>query len=166
MLLVERINRVINKVLLSIGGVIGFLMMFLVVSNVVSRYLLFPIEGALEIIELSLVFMVFLGITYTQMVGGHIKVTSLTSRFPHTIRTRLEFAVTILCLFISICFCLETFRFALASWIARESTIGGSVPIYPAKMVIFLGFLLLSVQMVLEMLQRIKPQGGAQSYVE
>ena len=166
MLLVERINRVINKALISVGGVICFLMMFLVVSNVVGRYLLLPIEGALEIIELSLVFIVFLSITYTQIVGGHIRITFLTSRLPHRLRSHLEFVITILCLFISICFCLEAFKFALASWIVKEFTIGGSVPIYPAKMFIFLGFFLLSGQMVLETLQRIKPQGRTQSYVE
>jgi len=158
-MLVERINRVLNKGLISIGGIIGFLMMFLVVSNVVSRYLLLSIEGALEIIELSLVFMVFLSITYTQIVGGHIRVTFLTSRLPHRLRIRLDFFATVLCLFISICFCLGTFRFALASWIVKETTVGGAVPIYPAKMIIFLGFFLFSAQMVLEILRKIKFQG-------
>lgn len=166
MLLVEKINRVINKVLISIGGAIGFLVMFLVVSNVVGRFLFLPIERALEIVELSLVFMVFLSITYTQIVGGHVRVTFLTSHLSPRLRTHLELAITILCLFISVCFCLETSRFALASWMVKESTIGGSVPIYPAKMVIFLGFFLLSVQMVLEILQKIKPQGETQSYVK
>ena len=161
-MLAERINWLLNKALISIGGVIAFLVMFLVVSNVVSRYLLLPIEGALEIIELSLVFMVFLSITYTQIVGEHIRVTFLTSRLPHRLRTHLGFATAIICLFISACFCVETFRFALSSWIARESTIGGSIPIYPAKMVIFLGFLLLSTQMVLEIIQRIKSRGKTQ----
>lgn len=158
---VETINRVINKVLISIGALIGFLMMFLVVSNVVGRYLFLPIEGALEIIELSLVFMVFLGITYTQIVGGHVKVTFLTSRLPHRLRIRLDFFTIVICLFISICFCLGTFRSALASWVVKETTVVGGIPIYPAEMVIFLGFSLLSVQMILELLQRIKPQGKA-----
>jgi len=165
-MLVERINKAINKVLISIGGVIGFLTMFLVVSNVVSRYLLLPIEGVVEIIELSLVFIVFLSITYTQIVGGHIKVTFLTSRLPHRLKIRLGFFTTVLCLCISSCFCLGTFRFALASWIAKETTVGGTVPIYPAKMVIFFGFFLLSVQMVLEILQKLRFQGNSPNYVK
>lgn len=160
-MLAQTISRVINKTLISIGGLIGFLMMLLVVSNVTGRYLLLPIEGSLEIIELSLVFMVFLGITYTQIVGGNVKVTFLTSRLPHRLRIRLDFFTVVLSLFISICFCLGTFRSALASWSVRETTITGSIPIYPAEMVIFLGFFLLSVQMILELLERIKPQGKA-----
>jgi TRAP-type C4-dicarboxylate transport system permease small subunit len=164
--LVETINRVINKVLISIGGLIGFLMMFLVVSNVVGRYLLLPIEGTLEIVELSIVFIVFLSVAYTQIASGHVKVTLLTSSLSHGLRTRLDYFIIVICLFVSICFCLGAFRAALDSWVFKETTIGVDIPVYPAKMVIFLGFLLFSVQMLLELFQRIKPKGKTPDYVE
>ena len=74
---VEPVTRVIN----AVGACTALTMVILVTVHVLSRALFKkPLMGTVELEELMIVILVFLGMAYTQVKGMHISVDFLTSR--------------------------------------------------------------------------------------
>jgi tripartite ATP-independent transporter DctM subunit len=77
--LLDKTNRPIRS-LNSIGMGIFFLMVCFVFADVFLRYLFNrPIAGSVEVTELMLVVIIFLGIPYTQLYKGHVSMDLITS---------------------------------------------------------------------------------------
>lgn len=92
MKLVERILGLMEKGLIIIGGVCLFLLMVAVVTDAGGRYFLnSPISGVYEISEFYLMIaIVFLGLSRTQSLKGHVRVELLLERFPMLIAKALN----------------------------------------------------------------------------
>ena len=58
------------------AGIAAFLMMFLIFADIIGRkFFNSPVEGAYEITESLLTFIIFFGVAYTQLERSHVRVT-------------------------------------------------------------------------------------------
>jgi TRAP-type C4-dicarboxylate transport system permease small subunit len=76
----KRLVSIIN-ILCWVSGLTTFGIMFLVTSDVLARYIFRqPIKGTMDICEMSLVVIGFLGMAYTQAEQSHVHVDVLITR--------------------------------------------------------------------------------------
>ena len=81
----------LGKILALCSGFIMLFLTLLVVVDVSLRYFFGkPIPGGTEGTELLLPYIVFLAMSYTLNVGGHVRVTILLSRFGYKLRLAAE----------------------------------------------------------------------------
>ncbi len=128
------------------------LIMFGVSADAILRYALNrPITGTLEGAELLLVFAVFLSLARTQAERGHIAVDIISGRLTGRLRAGLEALTALLGLVLFGAVTWATGGMALRSWQMGEYSAGLiAFPIYPSRILVALGSLLLSLQLLLE----------------
>jgi C4-dicarboxylate transporter DctM subunit len=80
--ILDRLNPIVRWVYI-IGMGICFLWVCFVFANVVLRYVFArPLAGSQDIVQVTLVFVVFLGVAYVQLTGKHITVDVISSQLP------------------------------------------------------------------------------------
>jgi len=132
-----------------LAAVAVLLMMGLTIVDVTGRFFFrSPIAGAVEVIETLMVAVVFLTMGYTQRQRAHVRVDFALQR--------LSLRQQQIALLLAEFFALATIAFlawgsaqsGYQSWLIREFRFGGTpVPIWPAKLLIPLGLLLLCLQL-------------------
>ncbi|WP_445682522.1 TRAP transporter small permease subunit [Radicibacter daui] len=173
-----RLRAAYGRLLYACGLVSGltvFFMMLLVVANVIGRFLFnTPINGTLEITESMLTVLIFLALGLTQYEGGHIHVVLLLKRFTPFWHRVAETAAMALGAVFFAWSSWASWNFAMKS-LAMDEHEWGSIqfPLYPVKLVLFAGLVLLTLQFVLdtilsasghqppEQAQHISPEGEA-----
>ena len=140
------------RVLGMVANLALLLIMFGVSADTILRYALNrPITGTLEGVELLLVFAVFLSLARTQAEHGHIAVDIVSARLTGRSRAALEALTALLGLVLFGAVTWATGGMALRSWQMGEYSAGLiAFPIYPSRILVALGSLLLSVQLLLE----------------
>jgi len=139
---------------LGMGGSLALLLiMFGVSADAILRYALNrPITGTLEGVELLLVFAVFLSLARTQAERGHIAVGIITERLAGRPRAALDVLTALLGLLLFGAVTWATAGMALRSWQMGEYAAGLiAFPIYPSRILVALGSLLLCLQLLLEL---------------
>lgn len=155
----ERFYRGYGRFLALLGafsGLITFAVMWLIVANALMRKSFNqPIQGTYEITESALVLLVFLSLAYTQFQRGHIRVTLLSRHLPMRHQHRLYMAVLAIgCLFFAWC-AYASFGDAVQSYKLGEQEWGLlRFPLWPMKISIFAGVLLLSLQYLLDAIRQ------------
>jgi TRAP-type C4-dicarboxylate transport system permease small subunit len=154
---VRRLIELLETIICTIGALGLALMAAVLGVGIISRYVLNqPIPGVYDIIQLSMVWVVFLSFAYTQRVRRHIQVGLLTSRVSPRLRTYLEIGTY----FIGFAF------FGMMSWqtllaAVQSFQIGEywpgllRTPIYPSKMALFVGVAMLTLRFLLDIIDGI-----------
>lgn len=156
--LVDGILTKITKAIAFIAGIAALSTMFLITADVTGRYIFnHPLRGTFELVELSLVLIVFLALAYSELVGeGHIRVTILTDRL-----SGLPSLITqIVCSLIGIVTCtLLSWRNALYSidtLTSKETSLMIHVPIWPFRLAIAIGTGLLALAFIITLIRTLK----------
>jgi TRAP-type C4-dicarboxylate transport system permease small subunit len=157
-LVLKVINR-INKILVVIAQVFVLVLMLVTVANIIARFLGHPIVGAFESGVLMLVFILYLGLAYTQSQHGHVNVDIIINLLPRKTREILA----ILCLFLGLVILSLMFwqsgLVGLKSLQIREYTPGLiPFPIWPGKLIVPFGLFFFIVQIIVELIQLIYRQ--------
>jgi TRAP-type C4-dicarboxylate transport system permease small subunit len=152
----EAINRVTEAlVLLSALGIVG--LMLLTVAHVTMRQLGGRgIAGGIEIVEVVLASVVFLGLAQAQRIDAHVSTSLVTDRLPPRVSASMQvFATGVAVLFFA-WLVFETGKRGISSWQRGETRVGlRSIPIWPARLIIPIGFAALGLQLVLDLADRI-----------
>jgi TRAP-type mannitol/chloroaromatic compound transport system permease small subunit len=134
----------------AVGGIL-MAMMILTCGDIFSRYFLQrSIVGTLEIeSNYFMVAVVFLPLAYGMISKhGHIRVEILLSRLP----LRLQMGMEMLGLFLSLCVFGLVVWFGVAgawrSWQAGETMVNIALPMWPGRVLVALGGVLLCLQMI------------------
>lgn len=147
---------------------VAFLVSFLIIFDVSRRYLFnSPLTGTYEIVHSLLVLVVFFGIAYTQSTRGHIRIELIDRYLSPRQSLCLEITVYSICLIFFLTLTWTSWDVALNAIITGEYS-GGAVhiPIYPAKTIITLGALLMSLQFIVDIvndIRKLKTAGGGVS---
>jgi TRAP-type C4-dicarboxylate transport system permease small subunit len=132
----------------------------IIVFNVIGRYFLkMPLQGTVEIVELGLVVAVFFSIAYTELKDGHVTMDEVVTRFPKHARA----------IVISVMHFAAAIYFFVMAW--RDGVLAQSyivpmlretdvlhIPIAPFIIVISIGSMLLSLELLLNGFSRITPE--------
>lgn len=136
-----------------IAGAATFVIMWLIDSSALSRKIFnWPVPGSVEITESLMVLGVLLPMAYAQHTRAHVRVPLLTDHLPARLQTLL-FAIAML---VGVAFfavmAWSAYNFTMQSYMVNEHVWGAKVrfPLYPVKAVMFVGWLLLTVQFLLD----------------
>lgn len=147
-----------SRILAVISALATFALMVLVVIDVISRLLgLGSVPGLLEISEVTLVFLVFCGIAYGMQTRTHIAVTLVTSRLPEKLGRALVTLGLVVLLVVLAWALWATGNTAIQSTLRGEVRFGiTQVPIWPARIMIPIGLLVLIGEVILQLVLVLK----------
>ena len=139
---VEPVTRVIN----AVGACTALTMVILVTVHVLSRALFKkPLMGTVELEELMIVILVFLGMAYTQVKGMHISVDFLTSRLSERTQNILSVATSLLSLLLFFALSWQSILLSLIYLNKGNATFHIRIPLFWVIWIIALGFFLCGV---------------------
>lgn len=140
-------SRIISAAAVASGAAVFLMMMIGAADVILENVADHPIPGTLEATEALMAVAVFLSLGWTQQAGGHIRVTLFTGRLPAPMRRWLErVAAAASAIFYGL-LAWQAARYAWRSAAVREYVSGiFPFPVYPAKIVMACGLLLMTVQ--------------------
>jgi TRAP-type C4-dicarboxylate transport system permease small subunit len=147
----SRVVDWVEAALLRLGALSGFgtlLIMVVVCLDVAGRAALnAPFHSGVEVSELLLVSLVFLGLAAAQQQKQHFAVEIVARHLPPGLRRGLELAGLLACLGITAVIAWPSTRQAAASFDRGETGFGiVPFPVWPARAILALGLWLLAVQ--------------------
>jgi TRAP-type C4-dicarboxylate transport system permease small subunit len=131
--------------------------MFMATAEILGRYVFnSPIPGHVETVEFLMAGMVFLGISYTERVGGHVRIGFLSEwvskkRSSHII----ESLCIALSLFVFLFILIYSFKATIFSLKVGDTTSTLYWPTWPAKLTIPIGSFLLCLRFLVEIIQHV-----------
>lgn len=158
MQLLTRVVKNMALLLLILGGTGTLGCMFLGTGDVLgTQFAGWPIPGAKELTESTMVLIVFGALAYAQIRRSHIRVELVYTHVNPRTRAIMD-VITVLAalVFFSLLF-WQGVGEAIQSWRIQEADVGLiRFPLYPARTVLVLGTALLIVQLVLELIGEVQ----------
>ena len=149
----------LERFLALISGIAVFGLMVLAVVSVSGRNAInAPLPGYVDWIEQAMPLIAFLGISYVQRDGGHIRMDILVGRLKGRALWLAEFITTLVAL-ILMGFLIwgtwahfdRSFDWNAPLW-SRDSTIDIALPLWPAKLLAPVAFSILSLRLVIQLI--------------
>jgi TRAP-type C4-dicarboxylate transport system permease small subunit len=134
-------------------GSLGMLAaMAICVADVIgTNFFDWPVPGTLEFTESTMVLIVFGALAFTQEKRGHIRVEILYALFPPVVQSLLDMLTHLIALVFFVLLAWYSFGELSYSLEINESTMGTiRFPLYPARMLLSAGAVLLIVQLAID----------------
>ena len=149
----------IERLLALVSGLAVFSLMIMAVISVGGRNLFnAPLPGYVDWIEQAMPLIAFMGVSYVQREGGHIRMDLLISQLKGRALWFVELLTTSLILLLMIALVWgswahfdRSFDFNAPMW-SRDSSIDIGIPIWPAKLLAPVAFSVLCVRLVLQII--------------
>ncbi len=144
--LITRFLTLLNE----ISGYVLFFMMLLITVDVTGRYVFSsPIPGTLEFTEFLIVFVVFFSMAYVQLTKRHICVELMTQRLPGKVADGLAVVVLVIAAVFFVLMAWQSWHAGLSALEYREASDGlVQIPVYPPKLAIPFGAVLIAIQLL------------------
>ena len=155
----RRLDRFYHVTATSLGMLV-LVMTFLIVIDVSGRYFANkPLIGAVDVSRLLLSFVLFWGFAYALHRGAHVRVTLLYKYLPH--KKPLEIIVCVGGLLLIGFLTYSSWGFFWDSWIIRETMRAPvDLPRWLAKLALFCGALMFTVQFGIDLIGHIRKSDG------
>jgi len=140
-----------------IGGLAIFSLMLLAVVSVGGRnFANAPLPGYVDWIQQAMPLIAFVGISYTQRLGGHIRMDILIGRLRGRLLWLFELISTLVMLVLMVLLIWGTFShflraidFSAPLW-SRDSSMDIGLPLWPTKLLVPVGFSVLALRLGLQ----------------
>jgi len=142
-----------NYIIAMAGTALVFITMFITTTDVIGRYFRMPLPGAMEMSELALGAMVFLGWAYTQAEKGHIAIDIIFKRLPRRVKNILDIIIPLCGLTLIGLIGWQAIRFGMDSRSSFEHTVDLGIPVWPLKLMIFIGAVTLCLQLIFDLVE-------------
>ncbi len=159
--LLSRLDQALFRVestLTLLGGITIFALVCLAVVHVLSRkFLNAPVPGYVDWTEQFMAIFAFLGLSYTQREGGHIRMDIVVSFLKGRWLWLAEFLSVLFMLLITTVLIYGTWYHFLRSFdwnaplFSRDSSIDIALPLWPAKLLVTVSFVLLWLRLALQL---------------
>jgi TRAP-type C4-dicarboxylate transport system permease small subunit len=147
----DRLYHRLEKWLALLGGVVIMLLVLLATVNVLGRWIFsLPISGYIDWVEQAMAFMAFLGIAYTQRLGGHIRMDILVSHLHGRKLWFTELVSTVLMLLVTLVLIYGSWLHFLRAWQIGDSSLDINLPTWPAKLVVPVALTVLALRLLLQ----------------
>lgn len=122
------------------------------------------VPGAYEYSEVVLVALVFLSLAWTQKVDGHVSIDLVTRALPERASRMLQAAGMVVALAVLSWMTVAGSHAAWESFLSGEYRFGlAQVPVWPARLAVAFGTLMLALQVILRLLDLAVPSGQNQT---
>ena len=147
---------------LVIASIAVMAMMLIGGADVVTTIFGFPIPGAVELIQMLMVLVIFMALPEVEVRRQHIAIDLVSARMPLAVRRAFALFGNVL----SLCFygamAWQAWKLFWGSWSIREYATGlVAFPVYPTKGLIALGLTLASIAAVANLLRLPGPRQPA-----
>jgi len=147
----------LENVFALLSGLAVFGLMLMAVVSVGGRnFINQPLPGYVDWIEQAMPLIAFMGISFTQRDGGHIRMDMIVGKLRGRVLYVVELLTTLVILALMIVLVWGTwahfqrsFDFAAPLW-SRDSTMDIALPIWPAKLLAPLAFGVLCLRLMLQ----------------
>ena len=137
----DRAMRPIEDSINMLAAFAIFALMILGSAQIVLRSVFnSPIAGYIDLVELSMASMAFLGAAYCQRLGAHIRMEILIGRFKGRVLWALESFGLLVALFIIGVLVWYGWDHFLRSYQLGDSTIDAEYPVWPSKLLVPVAF--------------------------
>jgi TRAP-type C4-dicarboxylate transport system permease small subunit len=162
MLTLSRLVERMALAVLLLGGVGMLAAMFLGTADVVgTQFLGWPIPGAVELTESTMVLIVFGALAFVQIRRGHIRVELVYSHMGPRVRSAMDALADLAAMVFFGLLLWQAIGEAMLSLRIREATLGLiRFPLYPARWTIVVGTGLLIVQLGLDLFHDVQRMRG------
>lgn len=120
-------------------------MMLYITTNVVIRLFFRPIIGVFETVGLLGVILAFFSIPYTQVVKGHCNIPIFVDKFPKRVQAIIYAIIYFISLVVFSVASWQSFVQAKKQWTINATTETLKIALFPFEVVVFFGFVLLSL---------------------
>jgi TRAP-type C4-dicarboxylate transport system permease small subunit len=149
---IDRAVHFIERGTALISGFGIFAMMMLGVVQIFSRKLFnIPILGYIDLVEIMMTFLVFLGLAYTERLGNHIRMEILVSYLRGRLLWLFELTGVIVGLFVTAVLIKYSWDHAIRAYTSGDSTIDIQLLWWPSKMVVPASLALLFVRLLVSL---------------
>ncbi len=149
---IDRLYFQLEKFLTLIGGIVILLLVFLAVTNVLGRWIFnAPINGYIDWVEQSMAFMAFMGIAYTQRLGGHIRMDLVVGMLKGRTLWVVELISTTAMFGLTLILTYGSYLHFERAFVNGDSSLDIDLPVWPAKLVVPVAFTILSLRLLLQM---------------
>lgn len=140
----------IERAFAFISSLFIFGLMVVGVVQIISRKIFnAPIFGYIDIVELSMTTFAFLAISYTERLGGHVRMELLVGNLRGRILWVLELVAVLIALFVVGVLIYYGWTHGVRAWDSGDTTIDAHYPWWPSKMMVPLAFTLLWLRLLL-----------------
>ena len=147
----DRLYHRLEKMLALLGGIVIMLLVLLATVNVLGRWIFsLPISGYIDWVEQAMAFMAFLGLAYTQRLGGHIRMEILVSHLHGRKLWFAELVSTVLMLLVTLVLIYGSWLQLLRAWQIGDSSLDINLPTWPAKLVVPVALSVLALRLLLQ----------------
>lgn len=156
MKLFTKIITTLSNVLRYIAITVMTLMMLYITVAVISRLLFTPLMGDIELVQLGMVVLIMLGLAYTQQIDGHISIEVISDRLSKRTNYYLDVMSSLLTFITTIIIAYIYFQVMnnhRTMMLLSTDLLG--IPYWPFDFIIFLGFLLWSLESLLKIIRTI-----------
>lgn len=158
----SRVDRALHRfetVLALIGGIAVFSLMLLAVVSVGGRnFFNQPLPGYVDWIEQAMPIIAFLGVAFTQRLGGHIRMDIVIGRLrgrplwaAEAFSTALMLILMILLVWGSFAHFQRSFDLDAPLW-SRDSSFDIRLPLWPSKLLVPIAFSVLAARLALQLI--------------
>lgn len=115
-----------------------------------------PLPGYIDMVELSMASMAFLGAAYCQRLGAHIRMEILIGRFRGRALYGMEIIGTLLALFIIGVLIYYGWGHFMRAYTLGDSTIDAEYPVWPSKLLVPIAFGIWWIRLLVQLLGSIR----------
>lgn len=149
---IDRAVHIIERATALISGFGIFIMMLFGVAQIVSRKVInWPIPGYIDVVEIMMTFLVFLGLAYTERLGGHIRMEILVNQLKGRLLWLFELTGVIVGLFVCGVLIKYSWDHAIRAYSSGDSTIDIQLLWWPSKMVVPAALTLLFIRLLVSL---------------
>ena len=151
----EKLNLILNKILMSIAGCLLAVMVILTCANIFFRIVWLPIRGTFELMGYLGAVVTAFALGFTQMKRGHIAVDILILGFPPKVKRALDALNSIICLFFFSIVSWQIAKYATNLWRTGEVTETLRIIYYPFTYAVALGCAVLALVFLIGFLKSV-----------
>jgi TRAP-type C4-dicarboxylate transport system permease small subunit len=146
---IDNLNERVTLWLARIGSVGLAGMMFLTLFDVIGRAFGHPIAVSVEVTEIIMGMMIYLGLGYTTFLRGHIRVDILIINMSPRVQSVLDFITGIIALFIAVLVSWRLWIYANSRLVNGDLTQIGEVPVWPYAFIMAFSSMLMVTSLLL-----------------
>lgn len=148
----DRLFLKLERFLTALGGIIILLVVFLAVTNILGRWLFsYPVDGYIDWVVSAMPFIAFLGLSYTQREGGHIRMDIVIGSLKGRMLWFVELLTIKIMLFMTAILFYGSYKHFDRAYEIGDTSFDIDLLVWPTKLVIVCAFAVLFVRLLLQL---------------
>jgi len=158
----DKLSRLLNKILVLIAGLFLVGMILLTCSNILLRIVWVPVKGTFELMGFFCAIVTAFALGYTQIKRGHVGIDLVVNKFSTKAQRILSSINYLICMIFFAIAGWQIARWATTLWKTGEVTETLRIIFYPFTYAVALGCLVLALVLLVELVKVLIEGKGAQ----